>query len=166
MCIINLIRIPFLAKPSGNDPLCMDSQSLEGAVTNDQPGTDTPSSIWTHAELCLGIVSACLPCYRPVFRGVATVFSTNKSKSSSLTPQSRSKVSADPYKSLEGKETSIGGSNIALVPSGQWKPPYMQSKDNAKVAIEGGRKQDVESRLPLHAIGVTRDINVSRSAAR
>lgn len=94
------------------------------------------------------------------------MFSTNKSKSSSLTPQSRSKVSADPYKQLDGKETSIGGSNIALVPSGQWKPPNTQSKDNTKVAIEGGHEQDVESELPLHAIGVTHDINVSRSAAR
>lgn len=75
-----------------------------------------------------------------------------------LTPQSRSKVSADPYKPLNGKDTSTNGSSIALQ---QWKAPY-----TPKVAIEGGRQQDTESGFPLHAIGVTRDINVSRSSAR
>ena len=94
------------------------------------------------------------------------MFSTNRSKSSKLTPQSRSKVSTDPYKPLDGKETSISGSNFALVPPEQWKAPYMHSKVNAKVAIEGGRIYDIESGLPSHAIGVTQDVNVSRSAAR
>ncbi|MCJ1463353.1 hypothetical protein MMC07_001960 [Pseudocyphellaria aurata] len=142
VCIINLIRIPFLARPAGNDPLW----------------TDTPASIWTHAELCLGVVSACLPCFRPLYRGVRTAFSTNKSKSSMLTPPSRSKVSADPYKPLDGKDTSTNGSSVALQ---QWKAPYTPN-----VAIEGGRQQETESAVPLDAIGVTRDINVSRSSAR
>ena len=141
----------------------------EGAVTDSSPGTDTPSSVWAHAELCLGVVSACLPCYRPLFRGALEVFSTNRSKPGKLTPQSRSKVSADPYKPLDGKASSVSGSNrsdIALVPSEQWKAPYPQSKDNAQVAIEGGRTQDTESGLPLDSIGVTRDIDVSSSAAK
>ena len=94
------------------------------------------------------------------------MFSTNKSKSITLTPANRSKASADPYKPLDDKETLVTVSNIPLTPSEQWKAPYTQSAANAKVAIEGGRKQDPESGFPLYAIGVTRDINVSRSAVR
>lgn len=143
----------------------MAFQSLEGTVINDPSGTDTASSTWTQAELCLGVVSACLPCFRPLYRGVISVFSTNESKSDKATPQSRTKVSADPYKPLDGKETPVSGSNIALVSPEQWKAPSTQPKDNANVAIEGAHSQDTESGLPSHAIGVTRDVDVS-SASR
>ena len=43
------------------------------------PGTNVLIAIWTHAEICLGIVSACLPCYRPLFRSIGEVFSINRS---------------------------------------------------------------------------------------
>ena len=135
-------------------------------MTHSKLGDDTPASVWTHAELCLGVVSACLPCFRPLFKRVGGVFTSNKSSSNRMTPQSRSRVSADPYKSLDDKEASHSGSKIALVPVDQWKSSYAPSKGKPKVDIQGGGQYDAESALPSRSIGVTRDIEVSSTAAK
>lgn len=83
-----------------------------------------------------------------------------------MTPQTRSRVSADPYKSLDDKETPTGGSKIALVPAEQWNSTHMPSKAKTNVNIQGGGLYDPASTLPSHAIGVTRDIDVSSTTAR
>lgn len=132
-------------------------------------GDDVPASIWTHAELTLGIVSACLPCFRPLFKSVGGVFasgsSSSKSKKITLTqPPNRSKLTTDTYRSLNGKEGGEdNGSKIALVSPDHW------SKSKARVDIKGGYVQEngvVSTTPPPHAIGVTRDVHVSTSDSR
>lgn len=129
-------------------------------------GDDVPASIWTHAEFTLGIFSACLPCFRPLFKRVGVVFSSDaKSKKSTLTqPPNRSKLTTDTYKSLNGKEAGEdNGSKIALVSPDHW------SKNKARVDIKGGYVQEngVESTIPPpHAIGVTKDVHISTSDSR
>lgn len=132
-------------------------------------GTDVPASIWTHAELCLGVVSACLPCFKPLLRGVKRMISTMTSGTSSKQAASQShphsKPSTDPYKSLNGKEISMHGSKIALVSTDEWK-------NKARTEIKGGVmvEEDVESGVrvgvPRDAIGVTRDVDVSSMVAK
>ena len=124
-----------------------------------------PAIIWSHAELCLGVVSACLVCCKPALRGAIRMFGTIKSgTTSSKQPSSRShaKPSTDAYKSLDGdgKESSSRGSKIALVSSDEWK-------NKAQTEIKGGVVQvDVELGVPHDAIGVTRDVDVSSMAAK
>lgn len=129
-------------------------------------GDDVPASIWTHAEFTLGIVSACLPCFRPLFKRVGGVFTSDtKSKKSTLTqPPNRSKLTTDTYRSLNGKEAGEdNGSKIALVSPDHW------TKNKARVDIKGGFVQEngVESTTPPpHAIGVTKDVHISTSNSR
>lgn len=131
-----------------------------------EQGSDVPVAIWTHAELCLGIVSACLPCYRPLFKSIHNIFSTSasKSKSSTLTPQIRSKASVDAYKTLDGKETDVNGSKTALFPQDQWENPSLpgHSSKVQNVAVGSPPHGDIE----LGVIGVTRDVDISRSKAK
>ena len=132
-------------------------------------GTDVPASIWTHAELCLGVVSACLPCFKPLMRGVkrmiSTITSGTFSKKSASQSHSHGKPSTDPYKSLGGKETSVHGSKIALVSTDEWK-------NKQRTEIKGGvmMEEDLESGVrvgvPRDAIGVTRDVDVSSMVAK
>lgn len=129
-------------------------------------GDDVPASIWTHAEFTLGIVSACLPCFRPLFKRVGGIFSSDpKSKKTTLTqPPNRSKLTTDTYRSLNGKEVGEdNGSKIALVSPDSW------SKNKARVEIKGGYVQNngVDSTSPPpQSIGVTRDVHVSTSDSR
>lgn len=128
-------------------------------------GDDVPASIWTHAEFTLGIVSACLPCFRPLFKRVGGIFSSDpKSKKTTLTqPPNRSKLTTDTYRSLNGKEVGEdNGSKIALVSPDSW------SKSKARVEIKGGDVQNngLDSTTPPHSIGVTRDVHVSTSDSR
>lgn len=53
------------------------------------------------------------------------------------------------------------GSKIALVSSDQWK-------NKARTEIKGGATavEDLESRVPRDAIGVTRDVDVSSMVAK
>lgn len=90
------------------------------------------------------------------------MFSTAKSGGSSkpVSSQGRSKGNTEPYKSLDGKETSSHGSKIALVPTDEWK-------NNGRTEIKGGMaQQDVELGVPRDAIGVTRDVDVSSMTAK
>ena len=85
---------------------------------------------------------------------------TRSTLSKQLPSPSQSKPSTDPYKSLDGKETCIHGSNIALVSTDQWK-------NKARTEIKGGVtvEVDIESGVPRDAIGVTRDVDVSSMVA-
>lgn len=137
-------------------------------------GTDVPASIWTHAELCLGVVSACLPCFKPLLRGVKRMMSsvTNSTLSKQVASQSHShsKPSTDPYKSLNGKETSINGSKIALVSTDDWKTNKARTEIKGGVMVEedveSGMRVGVGMGVPRDAIGVTRDVDVSSMVAK
>lgn len=126
---------------------------------------DVTSILWTHAELCLGIVGACLPCYRPLFKNLENIFGSNQKSTSASQP--RSKIPTDAYKSLDGKETSMDGSKIKLVPSDQWSgksAPTSQVPGTLKsqATVNGrSRERDVESGLSPHVINVTHAIDVS-----
>lgn len=92
---------------------------------------------------------------------ISTITSSTLSKQAPS--QFQSKPSTDPYKSLDGKETSMHGSKIALVSTDQWK-------NKARTEIKGGTmlEEDVESGMgvPRDAIGVTRDVDVSSMVAK
>ncbi len=121
-----------------------------------------PASIWTHAELCLGVVSACLPCCKPILRGAKRMLDSWKSMSSSkpLSSASRSKGSADAYKCLDGQEPSVPGAKMELVPSDRWTL-------EPRTEIKGGwASEDIEWGVPRDAIGVTRDVDVSSITAK
>ena len=138
-------------------------------------GTNVPIAIWTHAEICLGIVSACLPCYRPLFRSIGEAFSTNRSGKGSgaagaLQQRSGHKSGShgtDAYNSLgEGKDQGgdiISGSNVALVPSDQWSVPSLPGHEGKVKSMAEGKplREDVELGMNRNAIGVTRDVDVS-----
>ncbi|MCJ1465946.1 hypothetical protein MMC07_004565 [Pseudocyphellaria aurata] len=160
VCVINLIRLP----------------KMINVPENDISFTDIPVTYWTEAEHHLGIVSACLPCLRPLFLGIHHVFSSHHHTSSSnkstsgRTAAPRSVTNA--YKSLDGKETSMNGSKIALVPCDQWTvPPVAPSasynphnvvKVKAAPPDEG---DDLEQGLSSpQNINVTLEVDVSRSA--
>lgn len=135
---------------------------------------------WTEAEHHLGIVTACLPCFRPLFHGIRGILSThhttnsssNKS-SSGRTVQPRSAI--EMYKALKGKETPMNGSKIALVPCDQWTipptaPASVYDPNNvikAKAVVEGGvarPRDDAKLGLSPQNINVTHEVDVSRSA--
>lgn len=126
----------------------------------DEAGTDVPATIWTHAELCLGVVSACLPCCKPVLRGARDMLASRKGRSSGKpASSSRSKGSADAYKCIDGTEPSSHGSQLELVSSDR-RTPRARTEIQGTFALE-----DMESGVPRDAIGVTRDIDVSSMAA-
>ncbi|MCJ1269870.1 hypothetical protein MMC22_009763 [Lobaria immixta] len=141
--------------------------------------TDIPVTDWTEAEHHLGIVSACLPCFRPLFHGIHGLLSTHHRTSSSnkassgRTPQAR--PVADTYKTLDGKETPMNGSKIALVPCDQWTvPPVLPASAynpnnvaKTKAVVEGGVARphdDVELGLSPRNINVTREVDVTRTS--
>lgn len=107
-----------------------------------------PVAIWTHALVCLGIVSACLPCYKPLFRGVVEKLrSIRTSRSSTLRPSGSLKKSAlaDPYSHLDGKETEINGSKTAIFDQDQWSAPSRPGVNSAvKSADNGTHRDDIE----------------------
>ena len=87
---------------------------------------------------------------------------TSSTSSKPLSSQARSQPSTDPYKSLNGKETSVHGSKTALVASEPWK-----TKGRTEVKGGGIVQEDIElGVVPRDAIGVTRDVHVSRMAAK
>ena len=96
---------------------------------------------------------------------MSSITNSTLSKQVASQSHSHSKPSTDPYKSLNGKETSINGSKIALVSTDDWK-------NKARTEIKGGVmvEEDVESGVrvgvPRDAIGVTRDVDVSSMVAK
>lgn len=136
-------------------------------------------AIWVHVQLCLGIVGACLPCFRPLFQGFRSVFPSQQPSASAPTSGNiRSGRSAkgsapDQYKSLEGNEPSMTGSGMGLVPFQQQltttqKFPGQSSSSYTQPVVNGGRSRstDVEQGLSMNDIGGTRDIDVSCTHAQ
>ncbi|MCJ1264679.1 hypothetical protein MMC22_004553 [Lobaria immixta] len=150
VCIINLIRFPHLI----NVP------------TGDVTWANIPVSTWTEAEYHLGVISACLPCFRPIFRSMKGIISTKQSKSSNLTPSVRPNA-VDPYKELPGQDTSRSGSKIALVPSDQWtsppQPAHVRNGGFETIASEGRPQNDMELGLSPKGINVTHEVDVTVS---
>jgi hypothetical protein len=82
------------------------------------------------------------------------------SSGKSLSSAPRSKGSADAYKCLDGHEPSGHGSKMELVPSDRWTL-------EPRTEIKGGwASEDIERGVPRHAIGVTRDVDVSSMTAK
>lgn len=191
VCIINLIRLPKLLPVPTVDITCRSHPHCplffgffvkELAIDNSlvETVTDIPITNWTAAEHHLGIVSACLPCFRPLFHGIRSIFSSHDHTSSNDKPSSgrpaQPRSAADVYKSLDGKETSMNGSKIALVPSDQWTVPpitpasvydhsnAIKNKAVAESGVARPPRDDVELGLSPSNINVTREFDVSRSA--
>lgn len=111
------------------------SSLLTFDATNILPGTDVSAGVWSHAEICLGIVSVCLPCYRPLFRDLKAIFSSDKSKttSSTLPPGSPHQIPlGDP---LGGTAKTTLGSNIELVSTEVWSAPSLPDQ-SLKVQLD------------------------------
>ena len=129
-------------------------------------GANVPVSTWTEAEYHLGVISACLPCFRPIFRSMKGIISTKQSKSSNLTPSVRPNA-VDPYKELPGQDTSRSGSKIALVPSDQWtsppQPAHVRNGGFETIASEGRPQNDIELGLSPKGINVTHEVDVTVS---
>ncbi|MCJ1463280.1 hypothetical protein MMC07_001886 [Pseudocyphellaria aurata] len=127
VCIINVVKLVY---------------SLEASATDFT--WDVRVLIWTHAELTLGIVSVCLPCYKPLFAGLggvfSTVFSTKKTSKSTTNPEY--KKSKDAFPSSDAKKNSgLTGSETELVSRDEW--------DESKSAVVKP-KASAESGLALH----------------
>lgn len=140
ICIINLIKLYYAVV----------------AVQKDFT-FDTRIILWTHAELTLGIVNACLPCYRPFFKGLrgvfSTVFSTQKSRS---TTNPGSKKSADAFgASNAGERSGLTGPKIELASVDQWSVASRQGKNPTvtyKVSAESGPEtHDFRGGLSSHS---------------
>lgn len=134
-------------------------------VNDFRSGTDTKSAIWAQAATCSGIISACMPIYKPLFKDLGFASSSKRPMSVS---QPRSKVNAtDTYKTLDGQEPSRTGSNgsskIELVSHERWKVPRPMTKTTAQGPAE---RADVEMGLSHHVIKVTNDVDVSSAKAR
>lgn len=109
---------------------------------------DVPVATWTHASLCLGIVSACLPCYRPLFREVYGKLSTYRSKSSNSAAKNHPNESrVNPYKMPDEKETDTNESEIRLSSRDQWSARSPSHDSTTKDAAKNLRRQDIEKGL-------------------
>ena len=147
-------------------------KSLGSQVSTDK---DPGASIWSHAQVCLGVVAACLVCLKPLVGMVHDVIFT-KPPSSAATSTLHTKSTrnaklsaADSSKTLEGKETASNKSDIALVPRQQWTAtpsfPGQSSSIQTKSIVEAGPlPKDVERGLSSTEIGVIRGVDVSSSA--
>lgn len=154
VCIINVIKIHyFTIIPTGD-------------ATYKDPG----ASIWTHAQMCLGVVAACLVCLKPLVRMLHDViFPQPPSSAATTTPHFRStrnaKVSADSCKTLEGKDTG-SNNDITFVPCQQSTTtpsfPGQSSSFQTKSTVESGPypPKDVERGLTSSDIGVIREVGV------
>ncbi|MCJ1463320.1 hypothetical protein MMC07_001927 [Pseudocyphellaria aurata] len=144
VCITNLIRLPYQIS----------------IPPEDFTWTNVNAAIWAHASTCIGIVSACLPCYRPLVKDMGFVAGSNRASQPS---QSRSKVkAADIYKTLEGQEPSGTGSanssKIELVSRNHWTAP---SHRNKAMAQGPARPGEVETGISRDVIKVTQDVDVT-----
>ncbi|MCJ1423852.1 hypothetical protein MMC29_001737, partial [Sticta canariensis] len=124
VCISNLVKLVY---------------SLEAMATDFT--FDVRILIWTHAELTLGIVSACLPCYKPFFIGLGDVFSTvfSSRKSISATNPNSMKPADAFHSSDPRKKPGLPGSQIELVSVDEWsdasKPPVVKAKPSAESSL-------------------------------
>lgn len=126
-------------------------------------GDDVPAAIWTHAEICLGIVSACLPCLKPLFRKSPTSV-WSKDKSSSGAAYTSNGAAVDRRHNVHGKEPWMNGSRVTLVPRDQRIASSSTGAVEAKAfAGAGHSSEDIELGLSPHNISVTRDVDVSRT---
>lgn len=127
------------------------------------PGDDVPAAIWTHAEICLGIVSACLPCLKPLFRKPqSTAYSKDKGSSSATYISNGTK---DRRQKTLGKESWMNGSRVTLVPHDQ-RGVTTGAVETKNFSEAGHSREDIELGLTPHNISVTRDFDVSRSWSR
>lgn len=123
--------------------------------------------MWAQAAACIGIVSACLPCYKPLFKEMRFPTGLN---GPSIPSQSRPKskvIATDTYKTLDGQEpsgtASHGSSKIELVSRDQWKTPLPRNK----TIVQGpASHEDIELGLSHDVIKVTRDVDVSSKETR
>lgn len=142
-------------------------------------GTDIAVTNWTKAEHHLGIVSDCLPGFRPLFHSIRGIFSihhiTNSNNKSSLGRTAQPRSGTDTYKTLNGKETPMNGSNIVLVPCDQRTVPPTaltsiydpNNVSKIKAMVEGvipRPRDDGELGLSPPKIKVSHDVNIFRSA--
>jgi len=68
VCVLSIYRVPKMASLSLSDAPCMCPFTLAALKKNSQPtGSDVDSCVWSVAEVCVGIVGACLPTLRPLF---------------------------------------------------------------------------------------------------
>ncbi|MCJ1428153.1 hypothetical protein MMC29_006061 [Sticta canariensis] len=107
---------------------------------------DVPVAIWTHASLCLGIVSACLPCYRPLFRAAYRKLSTYRSKPSNSEPQNphQEVPTVGTYKAPDSKEADTSGLGSGLASNPQWSSQTLSHGSSTKTVIESLAHQDIE----------------------
>lgn len=111
-----------------------------------------------HASASIGILSACSLCFRPLFKDLGLLGSSNRP---AVASQSRSKVkTTDNYKTLDGQEPS-GSSIIELVSHDQWDVPQTKT-----MAQGPAGPVDVEAGLSENVIKVTQDVDVSAKYAR
>ncbi|KAI9679254.1 MAG: hypothetical protein M1817_005273 [Caeruleum heppii] len=133
VCIGNLIRLPYLVNVQQEDL----TWSLVGGA------------LWSTAEVCIGILSACLPCFRPYLRFVKRSWTTHAESSRSRTD----------YHEM---------GNSLVKSQQQWDPP----KKDQSIGVESEIRSegpyaasDVETGKQTSGIGVKRDVFMTSNKA-
>ena len=83
VCFASIYRCIVIHKLSHADPSCKHcflDLNVHSPLTHFQ-GSDVPVNIWTMVELCIAIVSACLPTMRPLFSRATGKFGSGSGES-------------------------------------------------------------------------------------
>lgn len=71
VCIISIVRAIYIGRVSITDGSCTHFLSKFSALAKvlilQNSGVDTNGGLWSVAETCVAVVSACLPTFRPLF---------------------------------------------------------------------------------------------------
>ncbi|KAI9844190.1 MAG: hypothetical protein M1838_002293 [Thelocarpon superellum] len=141
-CVGNLIRLPYLVGVQQDD--------LTWSLLNGE--------LWGTAEVCIGIISACLPCYRPFLRSIK-----NKWSSRSWSKGSGTKASNTSRSSSKPRSVAIGASTTA--PRHRWdtlsREGQLMGEESETRSERGPDSQfDVEESL-RQSISVQQDLHMS-----
>ena len=148
--MVNLIRLPKLIYVSQDDLTCVYSTypfRSENLTDRIQPDSDVGAAIWSQAEVCLGIVAACLPCLRPL---MYLIYKTLLKSGTNYLSWRRSKAGTGSYqmhsvKKKDSKRSSVE-QRLSAFANETWTPhPIAQCDDTyqgdkIREAARGGWK--------------------------
>ena len=117
-------------------------------------------SIWGTAEVCIGIISACLPCFRPFLRYVKQSIESITGASGSGRSTGRSTTN---QRSSRARGESIDMDHSLVGPRHRWDT---LSRDGQTLGVESEVRSDgaqpissdVEKGIPSNGIDVKRDV--------
>ena len=69
VCIFGIVRCYYVGQPVSSDQTCKCRLTPAVSVLNlkTNSGTGASGAMWSQVEVSVGVVSACLPVYRPLF---------------------------------------------------------------------------------------------------